>query len=347
MEPLGGLPLSRTPDPRAASSLGWGVMGPGSIADQFAASLAAHTTQRLMAVGSRSATRSADFGERHGVARAHASYASLLADPEVDIVYIATPTSHHHEGTLQALRAGKHVLVEKSFAENAHQARDMVDEAQRSGLFIMEGMWPRFLPIMDRVRQVVEAGRIGDPTCLQADLGGYEPYEPTSRMYSPSMGGSVTLDRGVYLTALSSMLLGDATSVHAVGALAPNGVDAQVNVTLGNERSGVAQLHATMRAHTPAHAFLAGTKGSVEFAAPWYLTPRVTLFDSSGQPIAWGTSELRTHVDALCFEAAECARVIDSGGTQSSLMPPSESVAIMTTLDEVLCQVRSTERGRR
>jgi predicted dehydrogenase len=313
-------------------------MGPGSIAEQFAVSLSAHTTQRLMAVGSRSAARSADFAERHGVTRAHSSYESLLADPEVDIVYIATPTNHHHEGALQALRAGKHVLVEKSFAENAHQAQEMVEEAQRSGLFIMEGMWPRFLPFMDSVRQAMEGGEIGEPVGLQADLGGYEPYDPSSRMYSISTGSGVTLDRGVYLTALSSMLLGDATTVHAVGALAPNGVDAQVNVTLGNGRSSFSQLHATMRAHTPANAYLAGTKGSIEFASPWYLTPRVTLFDNSGQSIASVTSDLRTHVDALCFEAAECARVIDAGGTQSPLMPPSESVSIMTTLDEVLRQ---------
>jgi predicted dehydrogenase len=314
-------------------------MGPGSIAERFASSLTAHTQQRLMAVGSRSAARSVDFAARHGVARAHPSYESLLADPEVDIVYVATPTNHHHEGALQALRAGKHVLVEKSFAENAHQAQEMVDEAQRSGLFIMEAMWPRFLPFMDSVRQAM--AQIGDPVCLEADLGGHEPYDPSSRMYSISAGSGVTLDRGVYLAALSSMLLGDTTSVHAVGVLAPNGVDAQVNVTLGNGRSGFAQLHATMRAHTPANAYLAGATGSIEFASPWYLTPRVTLFDSSGEASGSVTSDLRSDLDALCFEAAECARVIDGGGTQSRLMTPSESLSIMSTLDEVLHQVHS------
>jgi predicted dehydrogenase len=322
-------------------------MGPGSIAERFAASLTAHTDQRLAAVGSRSATRSADFANRHGVARAHASYDSLLADPAVDIVYVATPTNHHHEGTLAALRAGKHVLVEKSLAENARQSREMVEEAQRTGLFIMEGMWPRFLPFMDSVRQVLEQARIGDPVCLQADLGGYEPYSPTNRMYSPSAGASVTLDRGVYLTALSSMLLGPPTSVHAVGVLAPNEVDAQVNVTLGNGRSSFAQLHATMRARTPDYALLTGTEGSIEFSSPWYLSPRVTLFDSSGGAIGSVTSDLRSDLEALCFEAAECARVIDAGGTQSHLMPPSESVSTMSTLDEVLHQVHSQERGSR
>lgn len=131
-------------------------MGPGSIADRFATSLTMHTKQRLVAVGSRSARRRSDFAERHGAESSYASYEALTADPAVDIIYVATPTSHHHEGTMLALRAGKHVLVEKSFAKNAGQAHEMVHEAERRDLFIMEGMWPRFLPFMDSVRQVLD-----------------------------------------------------------------------------------------------------------------------------------------------------------------------------------------------
>lgn len=297
----GGFPAPRTGDPRAAPSLGWGVMGPGSIAAQFAASLTSHTSQRLVAVGSRSRARSLEFAQRHGVEQAHASYEALVADPAVDIVYVATPTNHHHEGVMLALRAGKHVLVEKSLAENAQQAQEMVDEAEHRGLFLMEGVWPRFLPFMDSVRQIVDLGLIGEPVCLQADLGGYADYDPDRGLYSVAHGGSVTRDRGVYLTALSSMLLGAASSVHAVGVIAPNGVDAQVNVTLGNGRSGFSQLHATMRADTPAAAHLAGTRGSLTFSSPWYLSPLVSWRDNSGTEIGTITSELRAHSDALCL----------------------------------------------
>lgn len=340
-----GFPAPRTPDPRAAPSLGWGVMGPGSIAELFASSLTAHTDQRLVAVGSRTAARSADFAQRHGVERAYASYEALVADPAVDIVYVATPTNHHHEGTLLALRAGKHVLVEKSFAEDATQAREMAEEAERRGLFLMEGMWTRFLPFMDSVRQVVEQGLLGEPVCLQADLGGYADYDPDYGLYAISSGGSVTRDRGVYLTALSTMLLGQTTSVHAAGVLAPNGVDAQVNVTLGNGRSGFSQLHATMRADTPACAHLAGTAGNLTFTSPWYLAPSVTWTDNQGRVVDTLTSDLRTQTDALCFEAAECARIIATGETASPLMPSRESVAVIATLDEILRLVHAGSGG--
>src|SRR5439155_6436746 len=177
------------PEPRTAPSLGWGIMGPGSIAERFAKSLTSHTSQRLAAVGSRSAARSADFAERHGATASHASYHELVNDPEVDVVYIATPNHHHFEGAMLALRAGKHVLVEQPFAEKAYQAKEMVEEAERRELFIMEGMWPRFLPFMDTVRRAVEGGLIGRPTSLQADLGDYDEFDPDSNMYAKALGG--------------------------------------------------------------------------------------------------------------------------------------------------------------
>lgn len=336
------LPVPRTPDPRTAPSLGWGIMGPGSIAERFAKSITSHTSQRLAAVGSRSAARSADFAERHGVAASHASYDELVNDPEVDVVYIATPNHHHFAGAMLALRAGKHVLVEKSFAEDARQAEEMIEEAERRELFIMEGMWPRFLPFMDSVRRAVEGGIIGKPISLQADLGDYNEFDPDSNMYSKALGGGTTLDRGVYVTALASFLMGRPESVYAVGIRAPSNVDAQVSVTLGNGRAGFAQLLATMYAHTPANAYLAGTKGSLAFSPPWYLSPVVSLLDSRGKVLDTITSDLRTDVDALCYEACEAARVISAGGTSSPLMPARESLEISQTLDEILRQVHAS-----
>jgi predicted dehydrogenase len=332
----------RTPDPRTAPSLGWGIMGPGSIAERFVQSLKEHTNQRLAAVGSRSTARGVDFAQRHGVAASHGSYDELVDDPGVDIVYVATPNHHHFDGAMLALRAGKHVLVEKSFAENAQQAKEMVEQAEKSGLFIMEGMWPRFLPFMDSVRRAVEEGLIGEPISLQADLGDYNEFDPDSNMYSRALGGGTTLDRGVYVTALASFFMGRPESVYAVGIQAPSNVDAQVSITLDNGKAGYAQLLATMYAHTPANAYLAGTKGSLSFSPPWYLSPEVSILDSRGKVLDTIDSDLRTDVDALCYEACEAARVISAGGTSSPLMPARESLEISQTLDEILRQVNES-----
>jgi predicted dehydrogenase len=319
-----------------APILNWGILGPGRIAEHFTESVTTHTAQRIVAVGSRSAAKSAAFADRHGISASYGSPEELVSDPAVDIVYVSTPNSAHFEGAMLALRAGKHVLVEKSFAANAIQARHMVDEADRRGLFIMEAMWPRFLPYMDSVRQALDAGLIGEPISLTADLGDYDEFDAASRMYSPDLGGGITLDRGIYLVALSSALIGPAASVAVVGLQAPTGVDAHLSVTLGNGRSAHAQLLATMYARTPANAYLSGTEGSIEFSSPWYLSPTITLRASDGTVLDTLHSPLRRDVDALCFEAVEAARVVGSGGTSSASMPASESLAISETLDSIL-----------
>jgi len=335
-------PHPRTGNLTNAPILNWGILGPGTIAESFVASVLGHTEQRIVAVGSRSLVKSADFARRHGITAAYGSPEELVADPHVGIVYVSTPNNAHFDGAMLALRAGKHVLVEKSFAANATQALEMVEEAERRGLFIMEGMWPRFLPVMDSVQQALDAGLIGEPISLTADLGDYDAFDPTSRMYSPELGGGITLDRGVYLVALSSALIGPAASVAAAGLQAPTGVDAHLSITLGNGRGAHAQLLATMYAKTPANAFLAGTEGSIEFGSPWYLAPTVTLRASDGTVLDTLESPLRNHVDALCFEAVEAARTIAARGTTSALMPARESVKISATLDTVLRLARQS-----
>jgi len=330
------LPHPRIGALTGAPILNWGILGPGDIAGSFAESVLSHTEQRIVAVGSRSHAKSADFARRHGIAAAYGSPEELVADPAVDIVYVSTPNNAHFDGAMLALRAGKHVLVEKSFATNAAEAFEMVEEAERRNLFIMEGMWPRFLPFMDSVRQALDAGLIGDPISLTADLGDYDAFDATSRMYSPELGGGITLDRGIYLAALSSALIGPAASVAAVGLRAPTGVDAHLSITLGNGRNAHAQLLATMYANTPANAYLAGTEGSIEFGSPWYLAPTITLRASDGTVLDTLHSALRGHVDALCFEAVEAARVVADGRTTSTLMPARESLSISVTLDSIL-----------
>ena len=165
------MPTSRVPDPLAAPSLRWGILGTGWIAERFVAALHRHTRQRVVAVGSRSVASAKDFAERTGVGRAHGAYADLAADPEVDVVYVATPHNHHRAHALLALDAGKHVLVEKPIGLSAAEAQEIADRAAERGVFCAEAMWTFFLPRYDVVRQLLDDGVLGEVRTVLADHG--------------------------------------------------------------------------------------------------------------------------------------------------------------------------------
>ncbi|KHK97801.1 hypothetical protein LK09_09930 [Microbacterium mangrovi] len=337
------LPASRIADPAQAPALRWGVLGPGRIAEAFATSLRAHTRQVLAAVGSRNAARGAVFAERHGIPAVHGAYEDLVADPAVDVVYIATPNPFHARCALLAIEAGKHVVVEKPFAMDADEAQRVAEAAASRGVFAMEAMWPRFLPATDVIRQVLGAGSIGDIHAVSADLGEYFAPDPTSRLFDPALGGGALLDLGVYLVSFASFALGGLERaaperVIAAGSLTETGVDAQVSIVLQGEGHRHAHLFTTLEARTPTSAFVTGTRGVLEVHAPFYLPSAITVTPHGGDAATVRFAQHRPE-DALCFEAAEAARQIADGRTESPLMPLAETVRIMRTLDAVRAEL--------
>ena len=186
----------------------WGIAGTGTIANRFAEALAQVDDATLAAVGSRSAERAAEFASRFGSTTAHASYESLADDPDVDVVYVATPHSRHLLDTLLFLQADKHVLCEKPLALSGGQGRRMVDAARARGLFLMEAMWSRFLPTYRTLVEVLEQGRIGEPLLVEADFGFGRPVAPEHRLFDLSLGGGGLLDLGIYPVQLCSLVLG-------------------------------------------------------------------------------------------------------------------------------------------
>lgn len=202
------------------------------MAATFVSALRQHTRQRVVAVGSRSAERAAAFAVRHDIERSHGAYPDLVADPGVDVVYVASPTGQHHEHTLLALAAGKHVLVEKSFALDAAQAREMAAAATAAGRVLVEAMWTRFLPHMDVVDQLVCDGVLGPIQTVLADHGQLLTPASAPRLHRPDLGGGALLDLGVYPVAFSDLVLGGPDRITAAGDWAPSGVDAQVPAVL-------------------------------------------------------------------------------------------------------------------
>jgi len=337
------LPAPRTPDPRSAPTLRWGVLGPGHIARSSATALRAETDQVLQAVASRDLGRAQGFAKDFGVHTAYGSYDELVADPDVDIVYVATPHSEHHAHALLALEAGKHVLVEKAFARNATEARAILDTAQDKGLLVMEAMWTRFLPGMDVVRQCLEDGLLGHVENVFADHG--QPLYPDGpqRLSDPALAGGALLDLGIYPTSFASFSLGGIDTVTATGRLAEEGVDAEDTILVTGANGGRGLLHATMTSRTPTTASINGTKGRLELGDPedphssWYSPSRVRFVSRDAETdISWEPDD-RTH--GLHFEFCEAARVVDDGLTESPLLPAAETLRIMEVLDEVRAQV--------
>ena len=337
------LPPPRTPDPLDAPPLRWGILAPGHIARGMVAALQARTHQRVVAVGSRDTGRARSFADELGIASAYGSYADLVADPSVDVVYVASPHSEHRDHALLALEAGKAVLVEKAFCRNAAEAREVVAAARSRGLFCMEGMWTRFLPGIDVVRRAIEEGLLGPVETVIADHG--QPLWPDGprRLADPALAGGALLDLGIYPLSLASWVLGGVATVTATGTLTPDGVDAQESIVVTGGRHGLGVLHASMTARTPTVATVAGMAGRIDLGdaglpeGPWY-GPGPVRF-TSRDAATTGTWEPEDRAHGLHFEACEAARCIAGGLSQSPLMPLQETVRIMEVMDEVRRQL--------
>jgi predicted dehydrogenase len=338
------LPTPRTPDPRTAPPLRWGVLGPGGIASSFADAVGTHTAQNLVAVGSRSAERAERFARAFDIGRVHDSYAALVEDPDVDVVYVATPHSEHREHALLAIAAGKHVLVEKAFTQNAAQAVEGAAAAAAAGVVVMEAMWSRFLPHYDVVRQLLADGALGDLVTVTADHGQYFDFDPGSRLFDPDLAGGALLDLGIYPVSFAAFVQGTPTSVQASGTLTRTGVDGQVSAVLGSASGLQAVVTTTLFAKTPTTAAISGTRARIEIPGDFYSAQPVTLIHRDGERLTWDDNPLLGH-QGLAFEAAELARVVGEGRSGSELLPLAETVAIMGTMDELRRQVGAVLPG--
>jgi predicted dehydrogenase len=335
--------LSRRMRPVTATHrpLRWGIIGTGRIARTFAAELAVSPDAALAAVGSRTTRAAAAFAAGFPGARAHGSWADLVGDDQVDAVYVATPHPWHAEAALLAIRAGRHVLVEKPFTMDAHQARDVVAAARAAGVFCLEAMWTRFLPHSLRIRHLVAEGAIGRPVTLTADIGQWFPPDPTHRLFAPSLGGGVLLDMGVYLASWSSMLLGRPHEVLAGSEPAFTGVDGTTSIVLGHPGGARATLTCTLAAATPCRSFVAGTEGVIEVEPRFYAPTAFTLRRRDGLVERFETPAelLAGPGKGLRFQAAEVALRVRRGETESPHLQLDETIAVMETLDEARRQI--------
>jgi predicted dehydrogenase len=324
---------ARTLESNVNVPLRWGIIGTGHIAHTFATDMRLINQGVVGAVGSRSQASADAFGDEFDVAKRHDSYEALVADSEVDVVYVGTPHPMHYANALLALENSKPVLVEKAFTMTGAQARELVAVARARHLFLMEAMWTRFLPHVIAIRELLARGALGEIISVSADHGQWFDEDPTSRLFAPELGGGALLDLGVYPVSFASMVLGRPSRISAMVTPAFTGVDGQTSMIFGYESGAQAVLTCTSSARSATRASIVGTTARIEVDGDFYSPSGFSLISRDGQVQRFGFDHLGR---GLCYQAVEVARCIGEGQTESAIMPLDESVEIMETMEKVL-----------
>ncbi|HYH11110.1 MAG TPA: Gfo/Idh/MocA family oxidoreductase [Thermomicrobiales bacterium] len=311
----------------------WGILGPGRIAAKFATGLQAAPGAELVAVGSRTQERADAFADTFAAPNRHASYEALAADPDVDVIYVATPHPQHMEATLLCLDHGKAVLCEKPFAMNVRQADRMVASAREKNLFLMEAMWTRFRPAIREAYKLIEEGAIGQPELLQVAVGWGSPFDLSSRLFNKELGGGILLDGGIYPISLASHFLGEPSAIVSLAHMAPSDVDDQGGVIFSYDSGAMASIVFSSRVTPHATATLVGTKGRIEIHEDWHKPTGLTLRRSDGT--AEDFDFPLTEGNGYQYEALHVMECLRAGKTESDIMPLDETLTLMRTLDEI------------
>ncbi|MFI5047738.1 MAG: Gfo/Idh/MocA family protein [Acidimicrobiia bacterium] len=313
----------------------WGIAATGGIARGFAAGLAELDDAETVAVASRTVERAEAFGGEFGIPNRHASYEALAADPDVDIVYVASPHSRHETDTLLFLEAGKSVLCEKPFAINAQQASRMIDAARSRGLFLMEAIWSRFLPSYVALRRILDDRVIGEPLVVEADFGLRFPKDPAHRLFDLALGGGALLDLGIYPLQLASLVLGPPEDARAVGFVGDTGADEQVAAVLSHQGGALALVQAATQVNLSCTARISGTDGSIDLPAMMHCPNRLTVTTGAG------VEEIDAPIvgQGLRYQVTEVHRCLRDGLTESPTMPLAETLALAATMDRIRAEI--------
>ncbi|PVZ56028.1 Gfo/Idh/MocA family protein [Arthrobacter sp. H-02-3] len=328
--------MTNQPTGTSDGRIRWGILGTGFIAGLQTQDLIKNGFT-VQAVGSRTLDSSQAFAEEYGVATAHGSYEDLVADPLVDVVYIATPHPFHHANALLALNAGKHVLVEKSFTMNAREAQDVVDLAESKGLVALEAMWSRFLPHMIRIRAIIEEGTIGEVRKVVASHNQSLPKDPAHRLNDPALGGGALLDLGIYPVSFAFDILGTPETIRASASMTATGVDRQTAAIFEYVGGQQAIVDCELDAASANRAMVIGTEGWIDIESTWYNPTPFTVHALDGSVV----ERYEQPVDSrgMQYQAAELERLVREGVTSGTILPPRESVAVMAAMDDIRRQI--------
>ena len=317
------------------TTIKWGILGCGKIAAKFAADLQLVGDGELIALASRSKEKALEFSRQYPAEYIYGSYEKLAANPEVDVIYVATPHSHHYANTLLCLKNGKAVLCEKAFAINAREAVEMIAEARRRKIFLMEALWTIFLPHYQKVMDMIKSGSLGEIRSILVNFG-FKPSLPVpERIFDPRLGGGTLLDIGIYNVFVALSILGRPEEIDAWMTPAETGVDAQCAISFRYRNGSMAQLFSSFLSNLATDADIAGDQGRIRLTTRFY-EPTTTIEFYPGRADlrqiiiydkepGWGYHHEIRHVH-------ECLR---KGLTESPVMPLDQTLIMMEVMDEI------------
>lgn len=309
---------------------GWGILGGGRIANDFAECLALLPQAEIVAVASRSEERAKSFAERHNSKKYYTDYLDLVKDSSVDAIYVATTHNFHKEHALLCIEHGKNVLCEKPLATNTEESSILIEAARKKKVFLMEAMWTRFLPLWVSVKKWLQEGLLGDIIMINADFGFFTRHGDYGRHLNPELAGGALLDVGIYPVSLACWIFGDLPrQSHSNAYLTANGVDGISSYYLDFGNSRIAQLSSAVIVHTPKDAVIVGTKGYLKVPEFWKGS-EVTVYINGEDPKFY---KFPYKAAGFQFEAEEAMNCIAEGRLESSTMPLDETLGIMELMD--------------
>ncbi len=311
-----------------------GILGAGGIAGVMATTVAGMDEAENYAIASRDLEKARAFADKYGVAKAYGSYEDMLDDPEVELVYVALPHSHHHQWTIEALNAGKHVLCEKAFAVNEKQAREMIEASEKTGRLLAEAIWTRYMPSRRMITEIVERGDIGRLRTISANLG-YR-IDMNERLVRPELAGGALLDLTVYPLNFASMVWGDDIRRMAASCvMTDTGVDGQDTVMAEYQDDRMASLFTTIFTPTNRMGLICGTEGFIEVQN--INNPEQIRVYAPGPkgPELKACLDVPEQITGYEYEVRSCIKAIGEGRIECPEMPHSETIQIMCQMDEI------------
>lgn len=315
--------------------MSWGILGTGRIARKFAADLQLVKDAKLVAIASRSLHKANVFAADFPAPHLHGSYEALVQNPEVDVIYIATPHSLHYENTMLCLQHDKHVLCEKPFAMNSKQAKEMIRMAQSKKLFLMEAVWTKFLPHFMKMQELLAQKKIGEVKSLTASFGfRLRPGHP-QRLTDPALGGGTLLDIGIYNVFMALSVLGKPDTIKASIAASAGGIDEQCAVQFLYNNGAIAQLFSSFLTDLPIEVSIHGTCGGIKLTSRFYEpSSKVELHEEPGTKSQVIPVKKEKGV-GYQYEARHVNECLKKGLTESPIMSHADTLLLMEMLDKI------------
>lgn len=328
------LPTPNIIDPASVTSFRWGVMGAAAIAETFVAAVQKHTRQKIVAVASRTPGKAETFAQQFGI-EAHDNYEDLLAREDIDIVYIPTLPSQHRDHALQAIAAGKHVLIEKPVTLDPAEAAEIFAAAKVAGVLAMEAMWTRYLPQYDIIRQLLAKNELGDIEMVSVSMCQANLEVP--RLWKKNHGDPL-FDMGIYPVSFVQTFLGNPTSITAQAVLNDEGIDEEVSVQLRYASGARAYVLVSGRAAIPGIGSVGGTKAKLNVGPEFFVPSKLELFgaDFYSDSVEWHDSSAVQRHEGLSYQATAMAKFIDEGLLESPYESHADSIANLEVCAEVI-----------